>query len=280
MSTGTFEHLTALPNLLIALAMSLVSAFAVFRVMKFMFDGELDAGPGIAAIVTIVCVMAATIMSKSTVVAGAVMVSMISLLVFFPYALDQLAGAEARGADIDRLDKAHKEIIARPENVASYFALAQLVHDLGLEGHAVVIAEQTLARLPMEIDPLTNQSIRDVFKAEESRAKHWRRSIVDTAEFRAVACPRCGFRNEPGTIACGRCQGPFLLDLARKIDPRHRLRSRLVLGWAMVAGFLTLTVWSWSVLEGDLRWVTFGGGLAAVAGVLTWLFHPRRLGRR
>jgi hypothetical protein len=104
--------------------------------------------------------------------------------------------------------------------------------------------------------------------------------LRDPDACRAVACPRCKHKNEAGTIACAGCQGPFLLDLARGIDPRQKIRSKLVLGFAMVAGFLTGTVYAWSVIEGDLRWAVFGAGLATVAGVFTWMFQHKRLGRR
>lgn len=277
MENAGFE---AIPGLLITLAMAPVVGFAVLRVVKYMLDGELDAAPGFGAIVTLLGVMVVTIMSKSSVVAGVVLVGVLSLVVFFPFAVDTLANADVRGIDIDRLDRVHREIVARPENVASYFALAELVHKLGLEGHAIVIAERTLASLSNEVDPLKNQSLRDVFKTEESRTKQWRRDLNDQDAFRAVACPRCKRKNEAGTIACSGCQGPFLLDLARGIDPRQRVRSKLVLGFAMVAGFLAGTTYAWSVIEGDLRWLAFGVGLATVAGVFTWMFQHRRLGRR
>ncbi len=275
-----FQNIEALPGLLIALGLAPVCGFAILRITKFMLDGELDAGPGIAAIIAVFLVLAVTIMSKSSVVAGAVIVTLVSLMVFFPYAVDQIASAEVRGMDIDKLDRVYREIIERPENVSTYFALAEIVHALGLEGHGIVIAEQTLQRLSTEMDPIKNQSLRDVFRSEESRAKHWRREVRDQAVFRAAMCPRCRHLNEPGAIACGGCQGPFLLELARKIDPRSKIRSKIIVGFAMVAGFLTGTVYAWWVIEGDLRWGVFAVGLATVAGVFTWMFQPRKLGRR
>ncbi len=275
-----FSNIEALPGLVIALGLAPVCGFAILRIVMLMVDGELDAGPGIVALIVLLLVLVVAIMSKSGAVAGVVIVTLISLLVFFPYAVDQVANAEVRGLDIDKLDKVHREIIQRPENIASYFALAEIVHALGLEGHGIVIAEQTLARLSTEMDPIKNQSLRDVFRSEEHRARQWRRDLRDQAAFRAVACPRCGHRNEPGAIACGGCQGPFLLELARKIDPRQKIRSKLVVGFAMVAGFLAGTVYAWSVMKGDMRLVALGVGLATVAGVFTWMFQPRMLGRQ
>jgi len=273
-------NVTALPGLLIALALALVCAFAVLTLISWMMENLLDVGPGLGGIAILLIVMLVTIFSKSHFVAGAVIVVLLNLIVFLPYAIEQAAKAEMQGTDIDKLDRVHKEISERPENIASYFAISELVYDLGLPGHAVAIAERTLSRLSTETDPIKNQSIRDIFKAEESRAREWRRNIKDQKEFRPVACPRCGHRNEPGNIACGKCQGPFLLDLARGIDPRQKIRSRLVLGWAFIAGFFTLTVYGWSEFAGAARWVIVVGGLMTIAGVFTWLFRRRKLGRR
>ena len=128
---------------------------------------------------------------------------------------------------------------------------------------------------------MTRRAPRDyTWQREQMVAKLAERDIRDPRACKAVACPRCGCRNEPGAIACSRCQGPFLLDLARRIDTRPKIRSKLVLGWAMVAGFLIGTVYAWMALEDQARWVAFAAGLALVAGVFTWLFQPRRLGRR
>ena len=274
-----FTHIDSLPALIISIALGFVGGVAIFVVVHWMLEGALELLHGIAAIVLILLVVLVTIMSKSNVVAGVVLVGIVTLMAFLPYAVDQLAKAEVRGMDVDKLDRVHREISERPENVASYFLIAELVYGFGLHGHAVAITERTLERLSTAVDPIKNQSMREVFRAEESRCHEWRRKLVDRAAFRPVACPRCGHRNEPGTIACGQCQGPFLLDLARRIDPRPRVRSKLVFGWALVALFFTATVYGWSQYEGTMRLVVLGGGLVVVAGAFTWLFHPRTLGR-
>jgi hypothetical protein len=273
-------NIEAIPGLLIAVALGPICAYSILTIIKWMMENQIDVGPGLAGIVIVILVMLVTILSKSHIVAGAVIVVLINLMIFLPYGIDQAARAELQGSDIDKLDRLHQEVTRNPENVSTYFAIADLVYEFGLPGHAVMIAETTLNRLSTEMDPIKNQSVRDVFKSEESRAREWRRRLTDRNAFKAVACPRCGYRNEPGTIACGKCRGPFLLDLARKIDPRVRIRSRLVLGWAIIAGFFTGTVYVWSLTEASIRWVALFGGLALIAVTFLWLFRPRRLGHR
>ncbi|MCH8980294.1 MAG: hypothetical protein IH945_13805, partial [Armatimonadetes bacterium] len=229
--TDPFESIV---GLIMAFAMIPAVIVAVLMLMHWMTTGQIDAGAGLAGIIVVVLVSVATVMSHSTVAVVSVLICMVTLIVFFPYAADQLAKAEIQGCDIDKLDKAHRQLVATPENVATFFLVADMVYALGLEGHAIAIYESTLDKLSTQIDPVKNQSMREVFRAEESRVREWRRQVRDPDAFRAVACPRCRHRNEPGTLACGGCNGPFLLDLARQIDPRPKIRSRLVTGWALL----------------------------------------------
>ncbi|HXH61412.1 MAG TPA: hypothetical protein VNI20_08640 [Fimbriimonadaceae bacterium] len=267
----------AVVGFLIALVLGPVTGFSIITIIKWMLNNEIEVAVGLTSIAIMLVVAFLTIMSKSAFMAGTVLTVMITLMAFFPYAMDQLAQAELQGSDIDKLDRIHREIIARPGNVSTYFALAEVVYDLGLEGHAIVIAENTLNRLSTEIDPIKNQSMRDVFSREDSRTRQWRRMVKDDSVFRPVACPRCGQRNEPGSIACSKCQGPFLLDLARKIDPREKIRTRLVFGWALVVLFFTGTVYTWSVFSGMLKMVSLTLGLGMVGATFTYLFRRRTL---
>ena len=267
-------------GLITAFAMIPVVIVAVLLLMHWMTTGQIDAGAGLAAIAVVAIVSFATVVSHSTVAVVAVFVCLVTLMVFFPYAWDQLARAEVQGMDIDKLDKAHEQLVATPENVATFFLVAEMVHTLGLEGHAIAIYESTLNKLSTQIDPIKNQSMREVFRAEESRVREWRRHVRDPDAFRAVACPRCGRRNEPGTLACGGCNGPFLLDLARQIDPRPKIRSRLVTGWACLGLFFTGTVYGMVVLEGFGAYVVLAVGLGLVGTVLYRLFGRRAMTTR
>ncbi|MCH8979276.1 MAG: hypothetical protein IH945_08540 [Armatimonadetes bacterium] len=267
-------------GLVTAIAMIPVVLVAILLLMHWMMTGDIDAGAGIVAITVVLLVSAVTITSHSTVAVVAVLICMVTLMVFFPYASDQLAKADLQGMDIDKLDKAHQQLVSTPENIATFFLVAEMVYALGLEGHAIAICESTLDKLSTQIDPIKNQSMREVFRAEESRTREWRRQVRDPDAFRAVACPRCRHRNEPGTLACGRCNGPFLLDLARQIDPRPRVKSRLVFGWALLALFFAGTVYGMVELEGVGGYVVLAAGLAMVATVLYRLFGRRAMTTR
>ena len=274
------DPMDSMIGLIMAFAMIPVVIVAIFQLMSWMASGEIETHVGLVAIAVVLVVSIATVMTRNSIAVISVLICMVSLMVFFPYASEQLAKAEIQGLDIDKLDRAHQQLVATPENVASFFLVGEIVHTLGLEGHAIAIYESTLNTLSTQIDPIKNQSMREVFRAEEFRAREWRRQVRDPDAFRAVACPRCGHRNEPGTLACGGCNGPFLLDLARKIDPRPKIRSRLVTGWALLGLFFTGTVYGMIVLKGFGAYVVLAVGLALVATVLYRLFGRRAMTTR
>ncbi len=267
-------------GLIMAFAMIPVVIVTVLVLMHWMVTGDISGATGLVAIAVIVLVSGATVMTRNSVAVGAVLTCMVTLMVFFPYASDQLAQAEVQGMDIDRLDKAHQQLVSTPDNIATFFLVAEMVYALGLEGHAIAICESTLEKLSTQIDPIKNQSMREVFRAEEFRTREWRRRVRDPDAFRAVACPRCKHLNEPGTLACRKCDGPFLLDLARQIDPRPRIRSRLVTGWAAIGLFFTGTVYGMVVLDGLAAYLVLLVGLGLVTTVLYRLFRRRAMTTR
>lgn len=272
--------LDTLPGLLLTLIFAPVCAVSVLMILKWMFSNELDVAAGLVAICVILIAMILTIMSKNEIIAGIVLLILVTLMAFLPYAVEQFALAELQGIDIDRLDKAYKQISERPENVGAVFVLAQTVYDMGLPGHAVAIAEKLISQLSKEMDPLKNTSIRDIFRAEEMKAKQWRREIKDDIVFRPVKCEKCGHMNNPGEIVCGGCSAPYLLEIARKIDPRPRIRSRVVIAWAMLAAFFIGAVYFWSITIGIWPWISLALCLSFVAGTLAWLFRKRSLSGR
>ena len=78
-------------GLIMAFAMIPVIIVTVLVLMHWMVTGEISGGAGIAAIVVVVVVSFATVMSQSSFAVGAVLMCLVTLMVFFPYASDQLA---------------------------------------------------------------------------------------------------------------------------------------------------------------------------------------------
>lgn len=267
----------AFPALLIALVAVLVMGLAMVKVIHMMIMGDVTPVQGLIALTGLLATMAITIASRSEVVAAAAFVVVITLAVFYPYAATQLERLELRQIDVDGLEKVFSNAIAHPDSPVARFQIAAIVYDLGLPGHAIAITETTLQSLSAAVDDVQNRSLRDVFRVEELRAKQWRRDLRDPSAFAPVACPGCGARNSPGTLACEGCGRAYLLDIARELDIKPRFVGRLVIAWAVLALFLVGAVTLTTMLSGALLWLAFLGVMALVGGLLWLLFRDPRL---
>jgi len=269
-----------IPSLFITLATIIVMGFAFVKVIGMMIMKDLDVIPGLVALSVLRGIFAVTIWSHSDFIAGASFVVMLTLMAFYPFAETQLEKLQHREIDVAGLEKAFQTAIQRPDNIAVRFQIAQIVYDLGLPGHAIAISESTLHALSAQWDDVQNRSLRDVFRSEEQTAKQWRRTLTDPQAFREVACPKCGKPNPAGQLACVGCGGPFLLELARRLDKRSSFVGKLVLSWAALAVFLVSAVVLSTKLSGIPLYLAFLVALGAVGALLFRLFRDPQLARQ
>ena len=264
-------------NFFLTLALIPVMGFAAVWIVSRMIQGDLGVGPGLAGLFALVILMMVAVWVPDQKMAAPVFLITVVTMAFFPFAETYLERTGLDSAETDRLDKAHRELAVRPENVPARFDLARALYDRGLAGHAISPAEDALSGLSTQRDPFSNRSQRDLFVNEDILVKKWRRELKDPRAFEPVKCPNCGHSNRPGTLACDRCRGPYLLELARRSDRHGRIIGRLLLGWALTAALLTGCAW----LGVAVKWpdnVGFIAALiAAVGGVMAWLFRPRTL---
>jgi hypothetical protein len=265
-------------SFMVTLLTILVMGFAFLKVIGMMVMGDLGLLPGIGALAILLGIFALTIWSKSMVVAIAAFAVMAGLMAFFPFAESQLEALSLREIDVESLDKLFRTASQRPDNFAVRFEIARSIYGLGLPGHAIAIVETTLASLSTVKDDVQNRSLRDVFRGAEFEAKQWRRTLHDPDAFRPVSCPRCGHSNQPGLLACGGCQGPYLLDLARKLDVRSKFIGKLVFGWALIAALFVAVAAVAPTMSRIALAIAILVALILVGGILAWLFRPPKLG--
>lgn len=268
---------TGVTSLLIALGMIPIVGVAALFLIRSMIDGDLDVVQGIAAFAVLFLLMAIAIWQPVPIASGAVFVILLSLMAFFPYAVSQMERIEMQEIDTDALDAAYRNVHDRPDNVVARFRLAQALHDHGLPGHAILLAESTLDTISTVIDPVQNRSSRHLYRSEEQSAKQWRRELRDDRVFSSLKCPSCGHLNPPTAIACEQCQKPYLLELARKLKPRARFLGKLVLAWAAIALFLVAAALLGSSLSGVMAMLSILLALGCVGGLIYWLFKPRNI---
>jgi|GEM_PF-984510 len=281
------------PQFLITLALIPLFGYGVLRVIRMMIDGDVGAVQGVVALFAVIGVqgvvalfavigtLAIAITARSNAVTGAIALVTIALMAFFPYAATQMERLEHRDIRGDELDKAHRALAERPDNVNARFMIARVLYEQGMVGYAIATVEQTLAGLPdaidpvhnRSIDPVHNRSVRDIYRNEFYTAKQWRNSLRDPKAFDPVKCPACGTMNYPGDLACRGCRGAYLLDLARTMDNPRRFLGKLVMAWALVA--LVLAAISMAALNypSSVTFTVAALGIGTVGAVLWWLFR-------
>ena len=270
------EHV---PAFFVSLAMIPIVGFAAIWLIGRMIAGDLEPLFGVFALAALVFMVALAVLSPEQRLAGPVIVVLISMMVFFPFAETQMEKQEMVGIDCSRIDKAHRELSIRPQNLAARFELARALHDQGLYGHAIALAENTLNGISTERDVMSMQSLRDKFRAEDSELRKWRRELKDPSAFDPVRCPSCGHLNSPGILVCEQCNGPYLLELARATGDSKAVYGRLVAGFALTAMLVVIGAW----IGVSMPWPNSAIGLffilTVVGGLLTWIYRPRNMRR-
>lgn len=267
-------------NLGLVLFTAFLVAGVTIAIIGWMLEREVSVAQGLGAIFLAFAVLFVSASSKSTFLQAGVAFGLVVVCTVFPFARRAVNRAVHRTLDLEALEKAYEAAILRPDNIAARLAIARAVKDLGLVGHAVVIAERTLAAVSPGYDPITNRSPLDLYRADAAAARQWRQSIRDPRAFDPVRCRRCGALNPPGEIACVRCRAPFLLDVARESVTESNVLGRLVLAGAAVALAQAGLLW---LAQRGLDGVFWGGSagiLILTALVLRALFPPGSFGER
>jgi hypothetical protein len=221
-------------TLLIAIGLSLPIAVWVIAIIHWMLDGSVEVAHGFVGIGIALALATLILMSENPVVRAALFVSVLTTLVVVPFADGQLMRRVSKQLDTDALERAHEAFATNPANASARFEIARWLEAFGLVGHAIAIAEEAKNALPDDRDPVSNRSIQDMFAPEIRRLADWK-ARATVADFRRAPCPRCKAMNPPGAIACTRCGGPYLLDLARSQSVRSRFVGRLIIAWAIAS---------------------------------------------
>ncbi len=263
----------AVPALLITLALIVTMGFAIVWIIGQMIMKSMDGATGTLALCITVVLLGAAIIAKNPIVPGTIMVITITLLVGYPFAERQLGRQVGREINIERLEKSHAALSARPDNTAAWFSLAECLWRHGWQGHAIATADQVIQNLDSTADGFQNRSVRDLFRSEELRLKEWKRH-ADPKLCQPIACPLCGALNAPGLIACVKCGKPYLLEKARRTDLRGRFVGRLVLGWTLLALCLVSGAWIGTLVAFPYSVLAVLAAIGAAGVVMAWIFKP------
>ncbi len=248
--------------------------FCVVRVFWWMLEGAMEVLPGLVAIALLVAGFCIAGSTTNEIARWSCVISSITLVLIFPFADNYLDRFDLRELNAEQVDRAFLELSIRPDNFAAWFKLAQGLFDMGYHGHAIALAEQTIARIPDTADPMQNRSMRDLFREEQAQIRRWRDQSRNPARHKPIPCPKCRALNAPGTINCVKCGVPYLLLLSRRMGTRSGAFTRLVLGWAVISAIIPLSAYWGVTAENTVLGV--GGfivGFAILGGVVFWIFR-------
>lgn len=130
---------------------------------------------------------------------------------------------QVKSVDIDGVEKAYEGFVFRPNNPSAQIRMARHLYNLGVRGHALVLAEGALPQLPRRYFP-------DEYRMVES----WRRYPPSKSELEPIVCVECGFANAAGNIHCQRCGGRFLLYRVQGRIVSKTLGRRLLAAWIIM----------------------------------------------
>jgi hypothetical protein len=264
-------------GLMIAVTAAVVLGFAMIFVIHKLIDGEIHILAAIPAMWAIIGLLALAIKPPHPILSGVVLVVVVSLMAFFPYAESVLEQTDHRLIDTDKLDRAYRTIIERPDNIPARFEIARTLHSHGFRHEAIAIASTTLEGLSKQVDQVQNRSLRDVFRHEEVAVREWQRQMSARPEPPPRRpCTGCGHVSALHMLACEKCGRPHLLERARSMEQRPKVMGKLLVAWAAIATLLVGGAAIGVVLSGVLRVLAFGAAVAATAAVLTWLFRAPR----
>ncbi|MBV6458736.1 MAG: hypothetical protein HONBIEJF_01874 [Fimbriimonadaceae bacterium] len=262
-------------QLLITLAMIPTFGFCFVMLAYWAIDGKLHPGYAFCGASLLAFLNFVAISTPNSAVKIGIMLIIITGVAFFPYASTQFERAELQAVDVMRLEKAHKALAKHSDNIAVRFDIAKTLYDYGLPGHAIAIAETTLRAIDATVDPTANTSMRNLFMNEAQKVKFWRKNLTDPNAFEPVKCHACGTMNPVGNIACVRCKGPFLLELARRENLSQAMFGKLVLGWGMSAAALGGGLWALTTLPLPWSAIILVASLVIAGVLLSLLFRDR-----
>lgn len=263
----------AIGGFLIAIACGVVLGVAVLLIIYKMVDGDIPILAGLGALIMIMFSMVLAIRPPHPTVPGIVLVMALTLMALFPYAEEKLEEFELRSIDANQIAKSYATIQMRPDNFAAKIELAKQLHAHDFPTQALQLMESTLQVLSNQRDDVQNRSMRDVFHREDALLKRWKSTPIQQ-ETKSFVCPTCGNRNAPNEIFCSKCQRPYMLDIVRGQEVRPRVWGKLILAWAAIALFIPGAAAIGMNLSGALQVLAFGVALAAVGGLIAWLFKP------
>ncbi|HEY0868345.1 MAG TPA: zinc ribbon domain-containing protein [Fimbriimonas sp.] len=236
--------------------------FWVLSLVQWMIMGEIDAATGVFAVLAGIGLGILAIAPPSPILAPISFLIVVVTMLLYPFLRHAMNRKELRSVDVDAMARVYESLGQRPTNPSARIRLAQYAWTLGMPGHALTIAEESLKQMPVQH-----------FREEHRMVGQWKKHPLGPERYQPISCEKCNFYNPPGEVYCGRCGAPFLLLHVRRGVGPGPMGRRMVAAWIAMVAVLAGIPASTSLAP---LW-TMGAivSLLAAAAVVLWLaFRP------
>ncbi len=221
-------------SVFIGIAMSIYGVFLVHWIL----DELIDLKFGLISLFAILPMMWLAIYPPHPVVQYAILLIVVASAAFLPQAIKYLAHREHLEVDLVPMERASAAIAQHPDNVQALFEIAKWLAHNRLYAQAVAIGDKAAARLSPEQDPITNRSVRDLYRSELQELEEWR--AMDNVRVLPIVCLNCQHQNPADAVLCEKCGHPHILEQAKASLSRTADIGRLVCGWTITAAIITV----------------------------------------
>lgn len=225
-----------------------VSAW-VLTIIHRMIMGDIDVLTGVIALFTVVGLGTMSIHAPQPFLQPLSFVLLYASGILLPIFRGIYLRREAKSVDVEGVEKAYEGFVLRPNNPSAQMRLARHLYNLGVRGHALVLAESAVQQLP-----------RQYFPDEYRLLDQWRQHPPPQSDYDPIPCADCGTRNPAGMIHCSRCGARYLLDRVKGKAVPKTLARRLFAAWIVM--LLSLV---------GIPYAATVGGLGAVAVIAVLL---------
>lgn len=267
-------------QLMITLPSAMLMAILMVLIIHRMIDGIFPPVPGFLAMSFCLVTLYLCVWPPHPYFPYIAWVCVLSLMATYPFAESQLEKIGLKEIDNERLEKVFTALEQHPDNYSAIFEVAANLYRQGFFLDAIVLTEKTLDVLSTRRDEIRNTSMRDVFRTEEILLRKWKNTPAPAPRPQDQVCDNCNTRNAPGSLFCSSCKRPYLLDKVKKIDPRSRFASKLILSYALIGLSIVFGAAVGLSVQGPMKYVVIIGALGAVGLLLNWLFSVRSAGHQ
>lgn len=197
------------------------AAILVVSLVHWMVAGEIDFLTGICGLFMTLVMVVFTNRPPADWVSPVIFFGMIGVVIGIPLWRKFVDLKFLTDIDIERLERAYKSLDQHPGEAMRQFAIAKILFDMNLCGHAVGVARIAVANYP-----------KIALTTEEHELRRWEATILNKPQ-ELLNCLSCGTKGEFDKLYCQKCGSPYVL-YHFKLPQKNGTSNQVILMWAFM----------------------------------------------